>query len=167
MIELYEHNQQTYKNLIRLFESNNRVACVQPTGTGKSFIMLKLIEDNPGKRFLITSPSVYIFEQIRDCAAENGVDISSCEFYTYQRIVYMSDEDIKSIKADYIFLDEFHRLGSPKWGGGVLSFYWKRIKTAKYSAHRQHRFAILTVCVIWQKKYFQTVMQLICILPRL
>lgn len=131
MIELYEHNQQTYKNLIRLFESNNRVACVQPTGTGKSFIMLKLIEDNPGKRFLITSPSVYIFEQIRDCAAENGVDISSCEFYTYQRIVYMSDEDIKSIKADYIFLDEFHRLGSPKWGGRGIEFLLETHKNSK------------------------------------
>lgn len=60
MIKLYEHNQKTYKNLISLFKLNNRVACVQPTGTGKSFIMLKLVEDNPDKRFLITSPSIYI-----------------------------------------------------------------------------------------------------------
>ena len=122
MIQLYEHNKNTYGNLIQLFNTRNRVACVQPTGTGKSFIMLKLIEDNPDKMFLITSPSVYIFEQIRTHAEDNGMDLSNCMFCTYQKIIYMDDETIANIDADYIILDEFHRLGSSEWGGKGIDY---------------------------------------------
>lgn len=57
-VELLDHNINTYKKLVELLGTNNRVAIVQPTGTGKSFIFLKLIEDNPDKKFLIAAPSV-------------------------------------------------------------------------------------------------------------
>ena len=93
--------------------------------------MLKLIEDNPDKRFLITSPSIYIFEQIKTHAEENDVDISNCEFCTYQKIVYMNDTDVENIEADYIFLDEFHRLGSPEWGEKGIEFLLKTHKNSK------------------------------------
>lgn len=117
MVQLYEHNKNTYENLIRLYADHNRVACVQPTGTGKSFIMLRLIEDNPDKKFLIASPSIYIFDQIKTHAEDNSVDISNCMFVTYQKIIYMGKEYVEGIEADYIILDEFHRLGSSEWGG--------------------------------------------------
>lgn len=117
MVQLYEHNQKTYDNLVQLLAVRDHAVCVQPTGTGKSFIMLKLIEDNPEQKFLITSPSVYIFEQIKTHAEDSFLDISNCEFLTYQKITRMSEEAVKSIEADYIILDEFHRLGSSEWGG--------------------------------------------------
>ncbi|MGN0667130.1 MAG: Helicase associated domain protein [Huintestinicola sp.] len=117
MVQLYEHNKTTYENLISLYANHDRVACVQPTGTGKSFIMLKLIEDNLDKKFFIASPSLYIFEQLKTHAEDNSVDISNCVFSTYQKLIYMSHEYIESIEADYIILDEFHRLGSAEWGG--------------------------------------------------
>ncbi len=47
MLKLHKHNEETYKNLNELFKTNDRVAVVQPTGTGKSVIILKLIEDLP------------------------------------------------------------------------------------------------------------------------
>lgn len=122
MAELYEHNPKTYENLKTLFVTHNRVACVQPTCTGKSFIMLKLIEDNPDKKFLIISPSVYIFEQIKTHAEDSGVDISNCEFCTYQKIVNMDSENVRSLEADYIITDEFHRLGSSEWGGKGMEY---------------------------------------------
>lgn len=52
MVHLYEHNKTTYENIVKLYEEHDRVAYVQPTGTDKSFIMLKLIEDNPEKSSL-------------------------------------------------------------------------------------------------------------------
>lgn len=125
MVQLYEHNQKTYDNLIKLFADRDRVACVQPTGTGKSFIMLKLIEDNPERKFLITSPSVYIFEQIKIHAEGSFLGISNCEFLTYQKITGMSEEAVKSIEADYIILDEFHRLGSSEWGSRGMDMLLK------------------------------------------
>ena len=45
-IELYPHNQSTYEKMIEMFRSSNRVGVVQPTGTGKSFLYLKWIEDH-------------------------------------------------------------------------------------------------------------------------
>jgi superfamily II DNA or RNA helicase len=42
----------------KLFFEHNRVVAVQPTGTGKSFLIFQLILDNPGKLFLIASPII-------------------------------------------------------------------------------------------------------------
>ncbi len=39
MLRLHKHNKETYERLTQLFASNERVAVVQPTGTGKSFII--------------------------------------------------------------------------------------------------------------------------------
>lgn len=34
-IELYAHNKKTYDKLTQMFETDNRVGVVQPTGSGK------------------------------------------------------------------------------------------------------------------------------------
>ena len=53
MEQLHEQNQKTYENICRMYgEGIQRVAVVQPTGSGKSLLMAKLIEDNPDRRFL-------------------------------------------------------------------------------------------------------------------
>ena len=46
-IELLPHGQQAYENVKKIFEKDNRAAVIHPTGTGKSYIALKLAEDNP------------------------------------------------------------------------------------------------------------------------
>lgn len=43
----------------------------------------------------------------------------------------MNDEDVENIEADYIFLDEFHRLGSPEWGEKGIEFLLKTHKNSK------------------------------------
>lgn len=58
MEQLHEHNQRTYENICRMYgEGIQRVAVVQPTGSGKSLLMAKLIEDNPNSRFFVLSTS--------------------------------------------------------------------------------------------------------------
>lgn len=42
-VELKPHNQTTYNTLNEMLESTHRVACVQPTGTGKSYLALRFI----------------------------------------------------------------------------------------------------------------------------
>lgn len=40
MEQLHEHNQKTYENICRMYgEGIQRVAIVQPTGSGKSLLM--------------------------------------------------------------------------------------------------------------------------------
>ena len=45
-IVLRDYNENTYKNLEILLNSNNRLAIEQPPSTGKSIITLKYIKDH-------------------------------------------------------------------------------------------------------------------------
>ena len=109
MLKLHKHNEETYKNLTELFKTNDRVAVVQPTGTGKSFIILKLIEDEPGRLFVVLSPSVYIVKQIKLHAKDSGISLKNVKFITYTKLAQYSEAEISALSCDYIILDEFHR----------------------------------------------------------
>ena len=116
---LHKHNLETYQNMVELFQKHNRVAAVQPTGTGKSFLILQLIADNSEKQFLIASPSVYIFTQLQTHAVKYSVSLENCSFVTFSKLSVMSENELSEIQADYIILDEFHRCGATEWNKGV------------------------------------------------
>lgn len=40
-------------------------------------------------------------------------------FFTYAKLLLMTDSELADIKPDYIVLDEFHRCGAEMWGDGV------------------------------------------------
>ena len=44
-LRLFEHNEKAYKSAVWMMEQYGKAAIVHPTGTGKSFIAFKLIED--------------------------------------------------------------------------------------------------------------------------
>ena len=119
MLRLHKHNRETYERLTQLFACNDRVAVVQPTGTGKSFIILKLISDNKGKNILILSPSVYIFKQIQTHAENSKISLDGVQFITYTKLAMYTKAEISGLKCDYIILDEFHRCGAAEWGRGI------------------------------------------------
>lgn len=62
-MDLLPHNQKAYEAVVAHLEHSNRTCVVHPTGTGKSFIALQLIEDNPDARILyITSLATNLLE---------------------------------------------------------------------------------------------------------
>ncbi len=129
-IELYEHNQTAYQAALNMLKSAGKAAIIHPTGTGKSFIGFKLCEDVPEKIVCWLSPSEYIFRtQVENLTANIGKDARNLEnvrFYTYAKLMSMTDEELGEIRPDYIILDEFHRCGATIWGQGVqnlLSMY--------------------------------------------
>lgn len=113
-VELYKHNKATYDNITRIFETGNRCAVVQPTGSGKSFLILKLAQDNPDKKIVVFEPNKYIISRVSKQSKEYG--ITNIEFLTYQKLIRMTDDEITNINADYICLDELHRTGAREWG---------------------------------------------------
>lgn len=117
-VELFEHNEQTYQNMVSMFETQNRVGVVQPTGTGKSFLYLKWIEDHPQDSFTILSPSTEIFTQLQEYAEASGSPdlLKSVQMISYQALLKMTDEDARSIHPNKMILDEFHRTGAEQWG---------------------------------------------------
>lgn len=124
MVDLKPHNLETYEKIKEIFKTSNRACVVQPTGSGKSYLALKLFEDNPSVKKLVLEPQHYIREQLQAKVTENMGEV---QFITYSKLAKMSDEDIVALKPDIIVLDEFHRAGAKEWGGkGVkrlLEFY--------------------------------------------
>ena len=101
--------------MVSLFRTEQRVAVVQPTGTGKSYLIMQLIEDNADKRFVVCSPSTYIFEQMKSLKDENSISLENTDFLTYTKL---AQTDAFS-EYNYIVLDEFNRCGADEWGQGV------------------------------------------------
>ncbi|MCX4286880.1 MAG: helicase, partial [Clostridia bacterium] len=100
-----------------MLAETGKAAIIHPTGTGKSFIAFKLCEDNEDRRVLWLSPSEYIFKtQIENLkVVSEGCCPNNIVFYTYAKLMYMSETEIAEIKPDYIVLDEFHRCGAEMW----------------------------------------------------
>ena len=65
-LRLFEHNEKAYHAAVRMMEQYGKAAIVHPTGTGKSYIAFKLIEDSPEKVVIWRSPGVYIFKTQRE-----------------------------------------------------------------------------------------------------
>lgn len=120
-IELYEHNERAYENALLLLQSDKKAAVIHPTGTGKSFIAFKLCEDNSDKKICWLSPSEYIFDtQLENLKkVTGGYAPQNISFFTYAKLMNMSETEISDIKLDFIILDEFHRCGAEMWGQGV------------------------------------------------
>lgn len=117
-IELYPHNQKTYERMTEMFKTCTRVGIVQPTGTGKSFLYLKWIEEHPQDTFAILSPSTEIFTQLQEYAEASGSPdlLSRVQMVSYQALLKMTDEEVQAIHPDKMVLDEFHRTGADQWG---------------------------------------------------
>ena len=112
---LHKHNRETYANMVRLFQTEQRMAAVQPTGTGKSYLIMQLIEDNVDKRFAVCSPSTYIFEQMKSLAEGNNISLEKNDFLTYTKLTQTEAFS----EYDYLILDEMHRCGASCWSIGV------------------------------------------------
>lgn len=50
LLQLFEHNEKAYRSAVQMMEECGKAAIVHPTGTGKSYIAFKLIEEHHGKR---------------------------------------------------------------------------------------------------------------------
>ena len=61
-VDLFSHNKTAYQSAVAMLNTTGKAAVIHPTGTGKSFIALKLCEENPEKRVCWLSPSEYIFQ---------------------------------------------------------------------------------------------------------
>ncbi|MDE6853110.1 MAG: DEAD/DEAH box helicase family protein, partial [Lachnospiraceae bacterium] len=118
MEQLHEHNQRTYENICRMYgEGIQRVAVVQPTGSGKSLLMAKLIEDNPDSRFFVLSTSHKINDQFKEKLDEEA--LKRVDFNIYCNMSSMNEETMKALQADYILLDEMHRALAKEWSKGI------------------------------------------------
>ena len=125
-LRLFEHNEKAYRAAVRMMEQYGKAAIVHPTGTGKSYIAFKLIEDNPEKVVIWLSPSKYIFKTQLESLKRNDPDfpLANIHFYTYAKLMCCTQTQLDEIAAQkpaYIILDEFHRAGAECWGESTVA----------------------------------------------
>lgn len=118
-IELYSHNQETYEKMLENIDKYNKFCIQRPTGSGKSFIFLKFLEEHPHMKTLIVSPSIYIFNQLKIYQKEANIHLKNAEYITFSKLALMDELEIEQIEADFIVIDEFHRCGATEWGRGI------------------------------------------------
>lgn len=127
-LKLFAHNQSAFDAVLDMLDDTGKAAVVHPTGTGKSYIGFKLCEQFPNKTICWLSPSEYIYKtQLENLKEDSdGWQPENITFFTYAKLMLMTDAELSEIKPDYIILDEFHRCGAEMWGDGVerlLSLY--------------------------------------------
>lgn len=121
-IVLKPHNMETYKKVTDKLNESNKVAVIHPTGTGKMYIALKLLEENKEKKAIYVAPSKPILHDIKKNIFAEGMtmqDFPNLKRITYQKLARLTDEEIENLGAEIIVLDEFHHCGAPEWGKGV------------------------------------------------
>lgn len=114
--DLKPHNVETIKNVLEIYKTSNKCCAIQATGTGKTFLVLRLLEiyNDEGKSAVIFAPNREIIKQTKKRMKKFG--LNNAIFYTYQKLVRMTDEEISDMKFDLIVCDELHRTGAKTWG---------------------------------------------------
>lgn len=114
--DLKPHNIETVKRILEFFENGNKCCAIQATGTGKTFLILRLLEvfNDEDKKAIILAPNNEIIKQTKKRMKKFG--LNNATFYTYQKLARMSKDEIKEIKTDLIVCDELHRTGAALWG---------------------------------------------------
>ena len=131
-VELYKHNKKAYENVVEHFKTTNRTCVIHPTGSGKSFISLKYIDDNKNNNILILAPTYPILDQFNKNIAKDILDIDidnlnqeqinsivASRLPNIKFSIYSNVPKIANEKFDNIIMDEFHRVGAEVWGLGV------------------------------------------------
>lgn len=119
-MELFKHNQWAYDKLVKSLYSHSRTTVIQPTGTGKSYIIAKLIKENRDKVFIYISSSNYIINQFKEkfkYAKSNTI------FLTYNSLLFLQLSQITSSNVNYIVLDEFQRAGAHQWNSKLVKLF--------------------------------------------
>ncbi|MDC0613604.1 Helicase associated domain protein [Akkermansiaceae bacterium] len=115
-IRLHSHNQTTFDSAIESLHEGSRVACIQATGTGKSYVIAKTMNEFSDRKKLVIAPSHHILKQQKDVVPWLK---PSTQFMTYAGARNLEESELKELNPELIVLDEFHRAGAEAWGSGV------------------------------------------------
>lgn len=124
--DLRPHNKETYAKMKRILQLYNKTCIVQPTGSGKSYLILKLIEDysEQNRDIIVIEPQKYIFEQLQKKMEKYGLSSSNVKFLTYSALGKLDDEKIHQFNSpNMVIVDEVHRAGAPKWNIGLQKMF--------------------------------------------
>lgn len=126
MVDLLEHNKIAYEKIVEAFKTTNKTCIVQPTGSGKSYLILKLIENYiiQKRDIIIVEPQKYIFKQLKEKMNKYKLSSNNVKFITYSALGKIDNTKIQEFNSPkLVIIDEMHRAGAPKWRTGLQTMF--------------------------------------------
>ena len=120
--ELKPHNKETYRKMKNILQSNNKTCVIQPTGSGKSYLILKLVEDYVTfkREIIVIEPQKYIFDQLQKKMKNYELPNNHIKFLTYSMLGKLDDDMIQKYQfPKLVIVDEMHRAGAKTWESGL------------------------------------------------
>ena len=113
---LFAHNKLAYDSIQALRRENRQIGVVQATGTGKSYLIARMMYDHKDEKKIVLAPSVYILNQLKSLVPWAS---SRTIYMTYTKASQLTPSELKLMEGSLIVLDEYHRCGAETWGPGV------------------------------------------------
>lgn len=134
-VDLMDHNKEAYEKIQGVFNESNKTCVVQPTGSGKTYLILKLIEDykNLDRDIIVIEPQRYIFAQIKEKMNKYDLPEERVKFITYSALGKMDCDKISKFNSPcLVVVDEMHRAGARTWIKGLQIMFENLPKDCKY-----------------------------------
>lgn len=115
-IELLPHNQRTYEEVMNFLKNYKSCAITNCTGTGKSYIIIKIIETfiSQGKtKILLLAPQWSIIDQFKENKFFNERFVDT-DIYPHLLSQWKNNK-LEYHDYDLIIADELHRSGAKEW----------------------------------------------------
>lgn len=110
---LHKHNQKTYQNMVCFFPEAQLCSRRAAHRYRQKFPDSLTHSGQSEKKFLLVSPSTYIFTQMQFQAENHSISLENFVFAIYCRIFLESV--LPEMQVEYIVMEEFHRCGAAKW----------------------------------------------------
>lgn len=115
-IDLFAHNKVAYDEIEKSFSKGIKKACItHATGTGKSLIITKSINDFKGENILVLSSTNYILDYLKESFSISGDNVTTMTYKKLASIVMNGSTEIEKFNPKLIIFDEFHRCGASQW----------------------------------------------------
>lgn len=141
-ILLEPYQETAFNNIIDFWKNNKRCYVEHATGTGKTYIIAKLVKVlllNPKNKILILSPSAYINDRINELLKTVIPSSNIALRYKPERVVNILTYQYLFHNSTNVFthiiMDEAHRAGAPGWHEkGLLPIINNNVKIVGLSA---------------------------------
>lgn len=128
-VELLPHNQSCYDNIQSQLLTSDRVAIEHATGTGKSYIIAKILSSMNYKKVLYIAPTTILLNQTTKTLSAFNIDI---DYLTYAQLnTNYKKGDITDSLYDLIIVDEYHRAGAEQWFVAIKALFSLNPKSKK------------------------------------
>lgn len=134
-VDLLPHNQEAYEKVKNILQTNSKTCIIQPTGSGKSFLILKLIEDyvEDERDIIVIEPQKYIFGQLQKKMKKYGLSNEHVKFLTYSALGKIDEEKLQKYNTPVmVVVDEMHKAGAKTWKPGLQKMYNSFPNDCKY-----------------------------------